>query len=203
MKKDGTIVIKGKDITVDGSGHRDEGFEDSPELNANAHPRNEVTMSGRDALEQELMHVPAVMPLASVVTGELIAITDGGCTPLVLFAGQPRTAAVRARAVVDLHGAHIGCQVVLVFEGGDANCPIVMGVLRQSNGWPLAEQPAQVEVDADGERMIVSAREQLVMRCGRASITLTRTGKVLIQGSYVLSRSTGVNRLKGGAVQIN
>jgi hypothetical protein len=43
----------------------------------------------------------------------------------------------------------------------------------------------------------------MVLRCGKASITLTRAGKVLIQGSYVLSRSTGVNRVKGGAVQIN
>jgi hypothetical protein len=72
-------------------------------------------------------------------------------------------------------------------------------------GWPEAEvpAPAQVEVDADGERLLVSARTQMVLRCGKASITLTRAGKVLIQGSYVLSRSTGVNRLRGGAVQIN
>ena len=70
-------------------------------------------------------------------------------------------------------------------------------------GWPLAEAPAQVEVDADGERMIVSAKEQLVLRCGKASITLTKAGKVLIQGSYVSSRSTGVNRVKGGSVQLN
>ena len=32
---------------------------------------------------------------------------------------------------------------------------------------------------------------------------LTRAGKVLIQGAYLLSRSTGVNRIKGGSVQIN
>nr|WP_251010907.1 DUF6484 domain-containing protein [Variovorax paradoxus] len=159
-------------------------------------PELQQLLSGRSALHQS-------ESLPSVVTGELIAITDEGRTPLVLFAGQLGNAAVRARAVVDLHGAHIGHHVVLMFEGGDASRPIVMGVLRHSEAWPLAERPAQVEVDADGERMILSAREQLVMRCGRASITLTRAGKVLIQGSYVLSRSTGVNRVKGGAVQIN
>lgn len=51
--------------------------------------------------------------------------------------------------------------------------------------------------------MIVSAKEQLVLRCGKASITLTKAGKVLIKGSYVLSRSSGVNRIKGGSVQLN
>jgi hypothetical protein len=34
-------------------------------------------------------------------------------------------------------------------------------------------------------------------------LTLTHAGKVLIRGAYVLSRSSGVNRIKGGSVQIN
>jgi len=160
-------------------------------------------MSGRDLIDIELQCAPAGAQWNAIVTGELIAMADEGRTPLVMFPGQPGTAAVRARSVVDLHGAHIGRAVVLMFEGADPRRPIVMGVLRGEEGWPLDVRPAQVEVDADGERMVLSAREQMVLRCGRASITLTRAGKVLIHGSYVLSKSTGVNRVKGGAVQIN
>lgn len=169
-------------------------------------------MSGRDVIEGKMLEVeeatqpdapPTTNAVPAVVVGELIAITEDGRTPLVLFPGQPGAEAVRARTIMDLHGPHIGQPVVLMFDEGDAMRPIVMGVLRQAEGWPLAQSPAQVEVDADGERMVVAAKEQLVLRCGKASITLTRTGKVLIQGSYVLSRSTGVNRVKGGAVQIN
>ncbi len=145
----------------------------------------------------------AISRFPAVVVGELIAILDDGRTPLVLFPGQPGSAALRARTTVDLHGAHIGQPVVLSFEAGDAHRPIVMGVVLQAEGWPLAEASAQVEVDADGARMIVSAKDQLVLRCGKASITLTKAGKVLIQGSYVSSRSTGVNRVKGGSVQLN
>ena len=100
-------------------------------------------------------------------------------------------------------GAHIGRSVALAFEGGDPARPLVMGVLREPGRWPLAEPPAQVEVDVDGERMQVSAKQELVLRCGKASIILTKAGKVLIQGSYVSSRSTGVNRIKGGSVQLN
>jgi Domain of unknown function (DUF6484) len=142
-------------------------------------------------------------PMLGVLIGELLALTDTGATPLVRFAGQVGPGAVRARSVVDLHGAHIGAAVVLIFEEGDPARPIVMGVLRGTPGWPLPDKPAQVEVDADGQRLIVTAREQLVLRCGKASITLTKAGKVLIEGSYLLSRSTGVNRVKGGAVQLN
>jgi uncharacterized protein (DUF2345 family) len=60
-----------------------------------------------------------------------------------------------------------------------------------------------VQLDSDGQRMLVSAKKELTLRCGKASITLTEAGKVLIQGSYVSSRSTGVNRIKGGSVQLN
>lgn len=166
-------------------------------------------MSGRDLIEAQLAanatQEAIAGPWHATAVGELVAIAEEGSTPLVVFAGQPGTAALRARSVVDLHGAHIGRAVVLMFEQADPARPIVMGVLRGATGWPQAEvpAPAQVEVDADGERLLVSARAQMVLRCGKASITLTRAGKVLIQGSYVLSRSTGVNRVKGAAVQIN
>jgi hypothetical protein len=138
-----------------------------------------------------------------VVVGELLAIADQGRTPLVTFAGTPEGKAVAARSIVDVHAAHIGRRLVLIFEGGDAQKPIVLGILREADGWPLEEKPGQVDVDVDGERLVVTAREQLVLRCGLASITLTKAGKVLIEGSYVSSWSLGVNRLKGGAVQIN
>ena len=141
--------------------------------------------------------------MQGVVVGELLALTDDGTTPLVRFPGQSGSGAVHARSSVDLQGPNIGSAVVLLFENGDRDRPIVVGVLRGAAGWPLADQPAQVNVDADGQRMIVTAREQLVLRCGQASITLTKAGKVLIEGSYVLSRSTGVNRVKGGSVQLN
>lgn len=138
-----------------------------------------------------------------VVIGELIGMTDDGRTPLVIYPGQAGSAAIAARSILDVHGAHIGKQVVLVFEGDDAAKPIVMGVLRDRHGRDLEQRPGNVEVDSDGERMVVGAKEQLVLRCGKASITLTKSGKVLIQGAYVSSRSTGVMRIKGGSVQLN
>lgn len=53
------------------------------------------------------------------------------------------------------------------------------------------------------ERLVFEATTEIVIRCGAASITLTEGGKVLIKGEYVLSRSTGTNRIRGGSVQIN
>jgi hypothetical protein len=182
-------------------------------------------MSGRDALDSllaaqdapapggqtlaeafEAVGLPApreVPRLLGVVVGELIALSTEDRRPLVTFAGQLSPGALPARSTVDLHGPHIGCAVTLMFELGDPTRPIVTGVLRERAGWPLEEPPAQVQVEADGERLMVTAKEQLVLRCGKASITLTKAGKVLIEGNYLLSRSTGVNRIKGGSVQLN
>jgi Domain of unknown function (DUF6484) len=142
-------------------------------------------------------------PIHGALVGELIALAEEGALPLVRFPGQPGEAAIAAQSTVDLQGQHIGQPIVLLFEQGNAARPIVMGVLRGAAGWPIAGKPSQVDVDADGQRLIVNAKEQLVLRCGKASITLTKAGKVLIEGSYVLSRSTGLNRVWGGSVEIN
>jgi hypothetical protein len=137
-----------------------------------------------------------------IIIGELIGMTDDGRTPLVVFRGQVGSAAVAARSVVDVHGDHVGRHVVLAFEDADHAKPIIMGVLCDGQGFGLAAR-GQVEVDVDGNRMVVDAKRELVLRCGKASITLTTEGKVLIQGTFVSTRSSGVNRIKGGSVQIN
>jgi hypothetical protein len=138
-----------------------------------------------------------------VAVGELIALKDHGRTPLVLYPDQKGSAAVPARSTIDLDGSHIGKHVLLLFESNENAHPIVIGVLREGGGWPAREQPAHVEVQADGDRMIVSAKKQLVLCCGQARITLTQEGKVLIEGTYISSRSSGLHRIKGGAVHIN
>ena len=167
-------------------------------------------MSACDSLEIEAVNeaVKATAspgaPLHGVWVGELLALSDDGSeTALVLVPEVDPHAALRARSTVDLHGAHIGRSVTLVFERGDVAWPIVTGVLRGPGAWPLPDPLAQVQVEADGQRLVVNAGEQLVLRCGQASITLTKAGKVLIQGTYVSSRSSGVNRIKGGSVQLN
>ncbi|MBO9685066.1 MAG: hypothetical protein J7598_00510 [Mitsuaria chitosanitabida] len=159
-------------------------------------------MSGREPFETGWTPAAAVSGLA-VQVGQLVALADQGATPMVIDPSLPLGSALRARSIVDLHADHIGTQVLLVFEGGDPAKPIVIGVLRGQEAWPLRERPDQVQVDADGQRLVVSAQKEMVLRCGKASITLTRTGEVFIEGSYVSTRSTGVNRIRGGSVQLN
>jgi hypothetical protein len=117
---------------------------------------------------------------------------------------------VLARSVLPLNCNQVDREVALAFEGGDARKPIVLGLLwkagdRRSDIPDEHPAPMRVPVAAtvDGDQLVFTAEREIVFRCGEASITLTRAGKVLIRGKYLLSRSSGVNRIKGGSVQLN
>ncbi|HEX6244789.1 MAG TPA: hypothetical protein VFZ61_27910 [Polyangiales bacterium] len=66
-----------------------------------------------------------------------------------------------------------------------------------------AQPEAPLEALVDGKRVVIDAADEIVLRCGKASITLRRNGRVVIRGTYVETRAEGVNRVKGGSVQIN
>jgi len=107
---------------------------------------------------------------------------------------------VKARSTIVLNSTDVGKEVVLAFECGLPAKPIVIGCIQpQSVHGPVTP----VEIKVDGQQLTFAAEKEIVLRCGKASITLTRAGKVLINGEYLLSRSSGVNRIKGGSVQIN
>jgi hypothetical protein len=97
--------------------------------------------------------------------------------------------------------------VVLLFEDNDPARPIVVDCLLERV--PDVQPPLAFDigpdntVSVDGRIVQLNAEEQIVLKCGKASITLTRAGKVIIRGAYLLNRSSGVNRIKGGSVQIN
>jgi hypothetical protein len=165
----------------------------------------EAEVEHLDLLKPLLRAPPSVKPceMAAAEVGELMALDAASGTAWVRVAATQNANAVAARSTVDLHGAHIGREVLLNFIGGDASRPVIVGVFADAGVWPDAQPLNTVQVDADGARLLVGAKDHLILRCGKASITLTKAGKVLIEGSYLLSRSTGVNRVKGGSVQLN
>jgi Domain of unknown function (DUF6484) len=146
-------------------------------------------------------------PIGGAVIGRLVEISEAGA-PQVDFPENPSGHPIPARALGELDPNDAGRPVVLLFERGETTQPIIIGLLQPqptsqaSRGQREAEKKA-IEVIADGEKLVLTARKQIDLKCGKASITLTRAGKILICGEYVLSRSSGVNRIQGGSVQIN
>jgi Domain of unknown function (DUF6484) len=149
---------------------------------------------------------PEAKPRPGEVTvGVLVGFAASG-EPLVDHPENPSGAPLPARFTVPLDPSDIGREAALLFEGGDPGKPILLGLLRVPAPVVPKAEPARVEaveVRRDGESIVLSAEREIVLSCGKASITLTRAGKILIRGAYVLTRSAGVNRIQGGSVQIN
>ena len=159
-------------------------------------------------LLRPLMQAPAERPaptddVPGLVIGKLLALVEEGRTPLVTYPGQSTPGALMARSVVDLHSVHVGQDVVLGFEQGRGACPIVLGVVQGQAALPFPQEPGRVTVDADGQRMVVAAQKELVLRCGKASVSLRCDGRVEIRGETVLTEAVTANRVRGGTVELN
>lgn len=146
-------------------------------------------------------------PLAPLSLGACIGRLEGfdlDDRPLLSGLAQFPGEVVLARTTVPLAQRMIGGNVLVLYEERDHSRPIIVGVLQERILLPEASEKQQsVSVQADGECYVLSAEREIVLRCGAASITLTRAGKVIIKGNYILSRSTGYNKIKGSAVDIN
>jgi hypothetical protein len=141
---------------------------------------------------------PATRP-AEVVIGRVVGIAEHGA-PLVDFPANPAGAPVPALATARYDHASLDAPVALMFLEGDRARPLAIGLLAR-----LDEQPVDVGLVApqpDGRLALTAARE-IVLQCGRASLMLTRAGKVLVRGEYVSLRSSGMQRITGASVQIN
>lgn len=112
---------------------------------------------------------------------------------------------VTARTTVSLRREMIGAAASILYEAGEPSLPIIVGMLQQPAPRDTLQSAVgrSVSVIADEERYEITAEREIVLRCGDSSITLTRAGKVIIKGKYIISRSSGYNKIKGAAVDIN
>ena len=63
--------------------------------------------------------------------------------------------------------------------------------------------PSEPEVTVDGERAVLEAVREVVLRCGEASIVLHADGRIYIRGARIVSEASGANRIRGGSIQLN
>jgi hypothetical protein len=141
---------------------------------------------------------PAPVALPSAILGWITAM-DQERGPLVDFSGN-ENGPVPARLLIAVGERAMKAAietrqpVALVFEGGDPARPLIAG---------LVQAGVTSEARVDGERIVLTGTQEVELRCGEASISLRKDGKLVIRGAYVESRAKGTNRIKGGSVQIN
>jgi hypothetical protein len=102
-----------------------------------------------------------------------------------------------------------GREVLLIFQDGDPDLPVVAGCLDGASAGILSllrqrPDPKQVRhAVVDGDRVRIAAEKEIVLECGEGSITIRADGKIVIKGTHLLTRSKGPHRIKGAHVEIN
>jgi hypothetical protein len=134
------------------------------------------------------MHDGTFLGLSGVHRAEVTGIgPDGRALVLIPAIG---TAPVTAQSLVPVPAEAVGRLAAVTMMDDQ---PLILGLI----------QPPVPEVEADGEKLVLEARREVTLRCGKASIHLTADGRVTIRGTQVLSRSDGPNRVQGASVQLN
>ena len=194
-------------------------------------PTNQSTLTDTDVFIENSSD-KSVKEKTSIVPGEIVlgVITEINALgqPFVNFSVNPNNKSLCAITTLVLTDQHVNRQVALLFKDGDLAQPIVIGLIHSplqamidnfedqqsemKNNSTTEYDNDNVDLSAtlntddilvDGKKMTFEAQDEMVFKCGESSITLTKEGKVLIRGKYLLNRSSGVNRIMGGSVQVN
>ncbi|MBN1208020.1 MAG: hypothetical protein JXB05_24360 [Myxococcaceae bacterium] len=101
--------------------------------------------------------------------------------------------------------------VALLFQEGEPSRPMVVGLRQEASSTtpnldavlagPLPAAPREARVD--GKRVLIEGRDEVVLQCGKASITLRWDGEVEIKGINIVTHADERQRIRGGKVQIN
>ncbi|MCI0400222.1 MAG: DUF6484 domain-containing protein [Gammaproteobacteria bacterium] len=143
--------------------------------------------------------------------GRIVRLTEG-CA-LVDYPGNPGDPIKARSAITSLDGYPANTvsdlPVLILFENGDPFLPIIVSVIHDE--FVSAVSPASATMSMgrpqavllDGKRVTLDATNEIVLRCGRSSVTLRSDGKIVVKGTQILSRASEKNKIKGASVSIN
>ncbi|MCK5507469.1 MAG: hypothetical protein KAI50_02990 [Desulfobacterales bacterium] len=167
----------------------------------------------KKSLAENIREIKISRHIEGVRVGKIVNVDESGQV-FVDFPGNtqgPISARFTNSTKLDIlrQAASAGKEVLLVFENNDSKLPIIVDILYSlvdeitESSTIAMDTESPKDVIIDGKRVTFDAKEEIVLRCGKASIILSRDGKIVIKGTHLLSRSRGMNKIKGGAVYIN
>lgn len=140
--------------------------------------------------------------------GKLVSVDKTGHI-LVDYQDNPFGGPLPARSTVKISNVDEKKDTLLMFEKQDPRLPIIIGIVQDQ---PFITHPSKEitldktrikDIVVDGKRIVFDAKKEIVLRCGKGSVTIQANGKIVIKGTDLISRSKGKNKIKGAAVRIN
>ncbi|WP_146155944.1 DUF6484 domain-containing protein [Enhygromyxa salina] len=157
--------------------------------------------------------------------GRIVEIDPEGRARVTFLNHEGPPVVARAIGMVapeQLEDARREARVILLgFLDGRADSPVIMSLSSMAELSPKPAEPEpepdaelvalelerakvmELEVDGEPGRQVIEAREELVLRCGDAAITLRADGTVRVIGRDITSWARRRHRIRGGSVAIN
>src|SRR5687768_10157990 len=96
-----------------------------------------------------------------LVVGKVVGWHNDGA-PIVRFDGASGHKDEIARTALPLRRRDLGAEVVLMFDDGCADRPVVLGRLASRARWPQEEHPTRAVATVDGERVEITGEREIV-----------------------------------------
>jgi len=161
-----------------------------------------------------------VVASPSVALATLVGVDPKGRVVVALDGGAARVVASVSSHVdpIELRRAIAAQRQVVVAvarAGARASArppvrpPVIIGLVedriaaRGKEAVGAADGAPELDARVDGRRVRLVAEEEIVLECGKASITLRRNGRVVVRGTHVQTDSDGANLVRGAQVRIN
>ena len=143
--------------------------------------------------------------------GSVKTIDDKGHV-FIDFPGNPfkhltAALAINKSEMIALANNDSDARVFIYFEDNDLRRPVITGLVYETIDNQIEPEVMLTEplnnLLIDGDRRVIEADEEIILSCGRSSITLKKNGKIIIRGTDLVSRSSGGNKIRGATVKVN
>ena len=101
----------------------------------------------------------------------------------------------------------VGTQVLFICEDRQRSKAILIGVLVNLEPMPrehtFETAARKTCAQIDGQQVVLEAEQEIVLRCGKGSLTLTADGRIVMKGVEITSRAQRTHKIRGAVVNIN
>lgn len=123
-----------------------------------------------------------------LASARIESVDDEGVVRITVGDGPAVVARIASGPELPLPALVPGAEVLVLVEPEQA--PVIVSAI-------LARLPAAPQV------LELQAQQQLILRCGDASISIAADGTIEIRGERIDSEAEGIQRIKGAQVRIN
>jgi hypothetical protein len=152
--------------------------------------------------------VPGPAAAGQIVTGHLQGIDEEGRILFVPEQGDglpvPVAIGVALSDGVLVPAARNQQRALVVRTSENPPRLVLIGLMRERITAAASQAgPGELEVKVDGEKLRLTADQEIEFKCGKASLILRQSGRIILKGTYIVTTASGPVKIKGATIALN